>query len=467
VQDTFIVASARLGRLRDPDLLKPWLFAVARNECRRRLRARPGGAGDGEAGEPGGFGVDVERADLREVIGAAMTALPADQRELVELSLGQDFDRDDLALTLGISAGHAQVLASRARAQFGKQVGTLLVARSGRWSCEGLDELLEDHGSLLTAAMRRDLSQHVQHCRICSRRVHRDLPPAVLLSAPPATEAARELRAQVLSLVASCAPDIVAYRADVVRGAEPFEEASGFPVPVDQPRRERRLRPATLAFGATALVAVLCAIGLEFGPHHHAHRQQLAAAPLSSQPSSSAQVQASSPGQARAPRASAPARPGSLAAATPRPTPTVSGSPSLSPAPAAPLPPGSRPPVPPSSTPPSTPTPPPTTPPTTPPTPAPGTLAVSPASVTLSVPAGGGAASGAFTLTAVGGAVSYSISVPLAYAGELAVSPASGSLASGASVTVSVTWNSSAALSTSLAVEPGGQAVSVSYQPPD
>ena len=39
VQDTFIVAAAKLDGLRDPDRLRPWLYAVARNECHRRLRA--------------------------------------------------------------------------------------------------------------------------------------------------------------------------------------------------------------------------------------------------------------------------------------------------------------------------------------------------------------------------------------------------------------------------------------------
>ena len=39
VQDTFIVAAARLSGLRDPERLRPWLYAVARNECHRRLRS--------------------------------------------------------------------------------------------------------------------------------------------------------------------------------------------------------------------------------------------------------------------------------------------------------------------------------------------------------------------------------------------------------------------------------------------
>ena len=40
VQDTFIIAAAKLAELTDPDRLRPWLHAVARNECLRRLGPR-------------------------------------------------------------------------------------------------------------------------------------------------------------------------------------------------------------------------------------------------------------------------------------------------------------------------------------------------------------------------------------------------------------------------------------------
>ena len=51
VQDTFVIAAAKLGDLRDPDRLRPWLYAVARNECYRRLRGRARLASLEEAGE--------------------------------------------------------------------------------------------------------------------------------------------------------------------------------------------------------------------------------------------------------------------------------------------------------------------------------------------------------------------------------------------------------------------------------
>jgi RNA polymerase sigma factor (sigma-70 family) len=54
LKDTFVIAAATAGNLSEPSSLRPWLFALTRNECRRRIR--PASAvRDGEAdaaGEP-------------------------------------------------------------------------------------------------------------------------------------------------------------------------------------------------------------------------------------------------------------------------------------------------------------------------------------------------------------------------------------------------------------------------------
>ena len=39
-QDVFLIAAERLGQLRDPDRLRPWLFAILRNEVYRRTKHR-------------------------------------------------------------------------------------------------------------------------------------------------------------------------------------------------------------------------------------------------------------------------------------------------------------------------------------------------------------------------------------------------------------------------------------------
>ena len=62
VLDTFLIATAKLDGLRDPDRLGPWLHAVARNECLRRLGP------DGEipaAPDLGDEPLETPPADLR------------------------------------------------------------------------------------------------------------------------------------------------------------------------------------------------------------------------------------------------------------------------------------------------------------------------------------------------------------------------------------------------------------------
>jgi RNA polymerase sigma factor (sigma-70 family) len=455
VQDTFVIAAARLAGLHDRDCLKSWLFAVARNECHRRLRALSPAAGpdeaDGRTGGPAGYGPDLERAEPPEMVSWAFAELDPGNREVVELSLRQDLSGEDLALALGLSVSQADALTARACGQFESFLGAALVASTGRVSCAKLDELLVDWDGRLTGPMRDRVARHIRRCGTCSARRDRELEPALLLSLGPAMSAARGQRNQVLALISSGAPGAAAYRTAVADRAGAFAQ-SGFPAPSEPPAPGRRLRrpaPALIAAAAAvvALGAVLLGVGL-----HHSHRPVSATAALGSKIASSRAHTPLSPrvasrrvssSRARGARNAAPA----LAAVTPTvsvsvtptasvrvpPTPSRSPRPSLSPSPS-------------SSPPPSS-----------------GTLGVSPTSVTLTVPVAGGPASGSFTLTANGGPVSYAVTVPAQYAGTLAVSSSGGSLAAGGSVTISVTWQSTAAVQTTLSVAPGGQAVSVSY----
>ena len=86
--DTFIVAAAKLYGLRDPSRLRPWLYAVARNECHRALRGRPGTglfdelpAGSEDTHD---FGSALDQAELRELVwfdaGRAEPGGPGDHR---------------------------------------------------------------------------------------------------------------------------------------------------------------------------------------------------------------------------------------------------------------------------------------------------------------------------------------------------------------------------------------------------
>jgi hypothetical protein len=75
VLDTFLIAAAKLDGLRDPDRLGPWLHAVARNECLRRLG--PGGEIPAAA-DPGNEPLETPPADLRgRVLKACADNTPA------------------------------------------------------------------------------------------------------------------------------------------------------------------------------------------------------------------------------------------------------------------------------------------------------------------------------------------------------------------------------------------------------
>ena len=68
VLDTFLIATAKLDGLRDPDRFGPWLHAVARNECVRRLGP---GAEMPAAADPVDEPLEIPPADLR---GRVLTA---------------------------------------------------------------------------------------------------------------------------------------------------------------------------------------------------------------------------------------------------------------------------------------------------------------------------------------------------------------------------------------------------------
>src|ERR1700761_9725844 len=61
VQDTFVIAASKLAGLRDRDRLRAWLFAVARNECLRRLKSRHAAAPLQDVPEPADENADVTR----------------------------------------------------------------------------------------------------------------------------------------------------------------------------------------------------------------------------------------------------------------------------------------------------------------------------------------------------------------------------------------------------------------------
>src|SRR5215472_2569826 len=112
VHDTYVIAAVSMNRLRDPERLRPWLYAVARNLCLRKLRADKAAAvytapeALPEISDDTDIGEAAERAELRALLRAAAGGLNAGEHEIVELRLWQGLDNAETAAVLGISRGH-------------------------------------------------------------------------------------------------------------------------------------------------------------------------------------------------------------------------------------------------------------------------------------------------------------------------------------------------------------------------
>jgi RNA polymerase sigma factor (sigma-70 family) len=466
VQDTFLIAADKLRGLRDPAKLRPWLYAVARHECLRRLRARPATARLEEAAdvpaESAGVGREAERADLQALVRDAIDGLNPGERDVIELSLSHQLEGEDLADVLGVSRNHAHALLSRARSQLERSLGALIVARTGRQSCPELDSMLAGWDGQLTVLMRKRISRHIEQCESCGDRKRRELTPALFAGMAPLVAVLPGFRDQLLRSMADRTPAGTAARLSAADHAGRFGP-SGFPRPLRLPGasawhqaiRHSRVpvrhsnavvaSAATSVMAAGAIAAVViggpqgpsAAAGARAGTTHStatstggprpahdgpAGRSDAGLVPSTSGPAgltASFPPKAATSGAATSPTGSSPAAATSSAAATSpsagsRATPTVSQ----------------------------------------------GTLTISTGTVDLATV--NGTASGALTITAKGGPVSdYSITVGSALAGKLTVSPSSGSLAAGASATVTVTSTSLIALHGQLTVNPGGQTVTV------
>jgi RNA polymerase sigma factor (sigma-70 family) len=470
VQDTFIIAAEKAGGLRDRELLRPWLYALARNECFRRLRAQGMSAPLEAAGdvavdlpEPGS---GLEREELRALVVAALAGLSPGDREVIELNLRHVLDGADLADVLGVSRSQTNALVSRARAQFEGSLGALLTARLGRRSCPELGDILADWDGNLTILLRKRINRHAENCEVCGERKRRELSPAMLLSMLPMVALPPGLRDEVFRVLADNSPGGIGYRDLVVRRAEPFDR-SGFPETIDPPGRMVGLRTLSAASTAAVIAAALLGVGTVVtldALHHKSAPPTISAAagPTTAAPAplASGSDRASTPAGTRHHSGSRANGPVTVAQPSPTPSPEPALSQSVPP-------PQNNQPGPSSSSKPPRPTHTPSSPPPTSPPPSPGTLAAS-GPVTLTQAAPGGPYTGTFTLTAQGGPVSGFSIIDPAPAGDLSISPSSGgTLSAGQAVTVTVTVASSAGLAfeTDLTVDPGALTVVVDYPP--
>ena len=263
-QDVFLVAAERLGQLRDPERLKPWMFAILRNEVYRRTKKRRRTIVT-DFSEPTAATVlpsheeHVEELvsgdELAELVRGAARGLDERDQLVLELAVRQNLQGADLADALGVSAQQSYGLVHRMRERTERSLAAFCVARAGRRDCSDLDAILSDWDGEFTVLIRKRVARHIDACETCERN-RRKLAPLALFGAAPAFAAPPDLWdriAERLGLGSTDAPP------DEVEPPYEFERDGGFPGAV------RARRGAVLWLGAAAALVVLLVVGIVAG----------------------------------------------------------------------------------------------------------------------------------------------------------------------------------------------------------
>jgi DNA-directed RNA polymerase specialized sigma24 family protein len=195
--DTFVLAALELYRLRRPEKLEPWLFALARQQ----LLGREITMGVDEHAEFDGATGTAVSDGAPSIVWEAASWLSGKDRILLDLRARQPLDNQALADTLGVSPPHAAALVRDLDEKIERQLSALLVARLARPGCPHMKKLIagEDEGH--PDKWLRQIAAHVDVCRTCSLW-REDQPNAIeLIGEVPAEPAPPEVRDEVLDRV--------------------------------------------------------------------------------------------------------------------------------------------------------------------------------------------------------------------------------------------------------------------------
>jgi RNA polymerase sigma factor (sigma-70 family) len=192
VQDTFCIAATRLQQLQQPDKLRPWLYAIARNEALRRIRERrretpSDELPDAVSHEPGPDTL-AARTELADLIAEAAGGLSDRDRAVLELVYRHGLDGPDLAEALGVSPTNATKMAYRLRETVERSLGALLVSRRARntgGGCPELASILEGWDGHFSMLMRKRIARHIESCPACDQERRRMVSPVALLGGAP------------------------------------------------------------------------------------------------------------------------------------------------------------------------------------------------------------------------------------------------------------------------------------------
>ncbi len=253
LRDTLLAAQAHIMRLtgpQDPESFGPWLYSLARAECRQHV-AVPAADADEAPGPSGRNG-----ADSRLMAWHAAMSLKAGEFEVLELASRHDVDP---GLVLGRPAEEVLALLARATKRLERALGVEILLSRGP-TCPDLAGVLAGvlagWAGPMTARIRDRVLEHAALCQVCTDKRPRHVSAARVFALLPAPALSPLARAELLD---SCAgPRQAAAPGQPPRRALPAPVQVPSPaVQVPSPAGRRPRRAGLLIAGAGAIASAV------------------------------------------------------------------------------------------------------------------------------------------------------------------------------------------------------------------
>ncbi|MGP3987893.1 hypothetical protein [Streptomyces sp. 3N207] len=269
--ETLTLADRQRARGRAPEDERdhrPWLYALARWVCSRRLadqKAALAAAGTAVTervsapASPAASGAEPLSAETRARRRRELAALAwpeaagisPEQREALELSVRHRLSPAQIAAVLSLSTAAAEDLLLNASCEVERTRAALGVIESG--GCAAVARLAGEEQLLLGTALRRELVRHVDECPQCRRAAERAMAGVSWPGTAPASATLAVVPAPRPAVEAAV---VLARRARAQR--VPRFDRAGFPVCTNE-RVARRDRLRGRALTSTVIAAVLAA----------------------------------------------------------------------------------------------------------------------------------------------------------------------------------------------------------------
>ncbi|WP_373044385.1 sigma-70 family RNA polymerase sigma factor [Vulgatibacter sp.] len=216
LQRTLLTAFEQLGTFREDAQLSTWLYSIARSFCsRHHRRTRSAPLHDVALDAPGGDQAlppaedldpesKVAQAEIAELLGAAIAALPDAYREVVVLRDVEGLSAEEASAVIGIGVPALKSRLHRGRQMLKAHLAALLreEGRSvgGVQACGGLAKELEGLADQeLDQNACAAIEEHVRGCRPCAATLGKLQETAALCSRLPKGEVPEPVQRAVRS----------------------------------------------------------------------------------------------------------------------------------------------------------------------------------------------------------------------------------------------------------------------------